>query len=343
MTETERLRQLLVGASRTFALTVPMLPSPLVEIVTLSYLLLRIADTIEDAYHWPKEQRLKMLEEFIIVLKQPANQAKAKIFAESFASGSCGLENAGHLEVLYQTPFIMEQFSKLAVCDISVVTEHITRTVREMQHWLGQLDENNQLNFQRLKQLTDYCYSVAGIVGEMLTTLFALHSYYLTKEQLLYLRTLEVGCATGLQLTNIIKDSFSDHREGRHYIPQEYLPFGQNDDPDKIIPIFTLAFRYLTQGIEYVRWLPVEEIGIRKSCLMPIVLAGATLDHLFKNREELYSGEDVKISRTKVYELLQQVDQVISDNWQIIQLWEQLTKIFNSADTKYTTIKPYLI
>jgi len=343
MTEAERLCQLLGGASRTFALTIPMLPPPLEKIVTLGYLLLRIADTIEDAYHWPKEQRLKMLEEFVVVLQQPANHLQAKKFAESFKGGSHGFENAGHLEVLRQTPFIMEQFNRLPVGDISVITEHITRTIREMQYWLGQHDKHNCLNLQQLKQLTDYCYSAAGIVGEMLTTLFSSHSPYITKEQLHYLRTLEVGYATGLQLTNIIKDSFRDHIEGRHYIPQEYLPFSPNANPDKIIPIFVFAYRHLIQGIGYVMWLPLEEIGIRKFCLVPIVLAGATLEHLFKNREELYSGEDVKISREEASALLQQVDQVINNNEQIIQLWEQLTETLNSTSTKSTVMKPYLI
>jgi cytochrome P450 len=120
-------------------------------------------------------------------------------------------------------------------------------------------DNHNSLSLRRLKQLDDYCYTVAGIVGEMLTTLFALYSPHIEEGRLLYLRTLEIGYAAGLQLTNIIKDSFRDHSEGRHYIPRQYLPVGPNDTSDIIIPILVYAYRHLIEGIEYVLGVPPED------------------------------------------------------------------------------------
>ena len=42
------LDQLLERTSRTFALSIPLLPEPARREVTLAYLLLRIADTLED-------------------------------------------------------------------------------------------------------------------------------------------------------------------------------------------------------------------------------------------------------------------------------------------------------
>ncbi len=320
----ERLHTMLVKASRTFALNIPKLPSPLEEAVTLGYLLFRNADTIEDAYLWPKEERVVELERFVELVNRPDDLALARDFAARYQDET-RIQDPNHVELLRETPFIMEQLIRLPTEYLQVIVEHVTRTARGMQAWVQSLDQNNGLALYRLKQLDDYCYTVAGIVGEMLTTLFALYSPLIEEARLLYLRTLEVGYAAGLQLTNIIKDSFRDNQEGRNYIPRQYLPLGPEDTSDRVVPILVYAYRHLVQGIEYVLGVPAEETGIRKFCLIPVVLAGATLDRLLQNRTELYSGADVKIAHTTVIELLNLVDQVVSDNGRIKQLWDQLT------------------
>lgn len=321
----DRLQTMLIGASRTFALNIPLLPSPLVETVTLGYLLFRNADTLEDAYLWQKERRIAELERFIQVVNQPKDKALARDFAARFQDEQ-QIQDPNHAELLRLTPFILDQLGELPADYVQVVTEHVTRTARGMQAWVETHDGQNKLSLLRLKQLEDYCYTVAGIVGEMLTTLFGLYSPRIQEGRLLYLRTLEIGFAAGLQLTNIIKDSFRDHQEGRHYIPQQYLPLGPGDTSDRIIPILVYAYRYLMQGVEYVLGVPAEETGIRKFCLVPIVLAGATLDRLLQDRSELYNGEDIKISRARVFELLNEADQVVDDDNLIQQLWNQLTQ-----------------
>jgi farnesyl-diphosphate farnesyltransferase len=331
----DRLQGLLIGASRTFALNIPKLPSPLVEAVTLGYLLFRNADTIEDAYLWPKEERVRELDRFIAVLQRPDDPDLAHAFAQRY-TGEELIANPNYVDLLRQTPFLMEQLHQLPPPYAQVIVEHVTRTAQGMQTWIERLDSRNTLSLSRLKQLDDYCYTVAGIVGEMLTTLFALYSPHIEEGRLLYLRTLEIGYAAGLQLTNIIKDSFRDHTEGRHYIPPEYLPLGPHDTSDRVIPILVYAYRHLVQGIEYVLGVPPEEDGIRKFCLIPVVLAAATLDRLLQHRADLYSGEDVKINRAKVFELLNEVDQVACDDNLIQQLWSTLTTSIASTSQRFT-------
>lgn len=333
----DRLHTLLLKTSRTFALNIPLLPSPLVESVTLGYLLFRNADTIEDAYLWSKERRVAELERFISVVSQPDQSELAHAFAATYEQEEL-IQDPSHTELLQQTPFLMDQLVQLPPSYTQVIIDHVTRTARGMQDWVLYHDNTNQLSLDRLKQLDDYCYTVAGIVGEMLTTLFALYSPHIEEGRLLYLRTLEIGYAAGLQLTNIIKDSFRDHKEGRHYIPQQYLPLNPDDTSDKIIPILYYAYKHLLEGIEYVLGVPAQEIGIRKFCLVPIVLAGATLDRLLQHRAALYSGDDVKINRRRVFELLNEIEEVVSDNQRIQSLWQQLTSPLVSASRRFSTI-----
>ena len=65
------LEQLLIATSRTFALSIPLLPEPTRREVTLAYLLFRIADTFEDAPSWPRAARIEALERFGRLLEQP--------------------------------------------------------------------------------------------------------------------------------------------------------------------------------------------------------------------------------------------------------------------------------
>jgi len=55
------LDDLLEKTSRTFALSIPMLPEPTRRHVGIAYLLFRIADTFEDAARWPRDRRLAAL------------------------------------------------------------------------------------------------------------------------------------------------------------------------------------------------------------------------------------------------------------------------------------------
>lgn len=334
----EQLQALLKKVSRTFALNILYLPSPLVEAVTISYLLFRIIDTIEDAYKLSKEERLRDLEEFMAIVKLPNNLTLVQRFAAKFVHEQ-RIENADYLKLLQQTPFIMEQLLELQSEHpgyIKVITEHVVRMAKGMQYWVSCYNEHYCLTLQNLKQLQDYCYTAAGIVGEMLTTLFGLYLSDLGEERLLYLHTLEIDFATGLQLTNIIKNSLQDQNEGRRYLPAPFLPAGPGDTSDRIIPILAYAYRYLIQGIEYTTCLPAEEKGIRKFCLIPVILAGATLNHLLKHRAELFTRDDLKISRLRVHKLLDQVDQVIDDNQQIREWWEQLTNPLKLASQQFT-------
>ena len=65
----ERLDELLLKTSRTFALSIPVLPQPTRREVTVAYLLFRIADTLEDATEWLSSRKLGELDAFGALLR----------------------------------------------------------------------------------------------------------------------------------------------------------------------------------------------------------------------------------------------------------------------------------
>src|SRR3990167_6069033 len=58
----DRIQELLLKTSRTFALVIPQLPQPTCREVSLAYLLFRVADTLEDAgARWERARQLEAL------------------------------------------------------------------------------------------------------------------------------------------------------------------------------------------------------------------------------------------------------------------------------------------
>jgi farnesyl-diphosphate farnesyltransferase len=319
----KRIDQLLGATSRTFALCIPMLPGPLRDSLGIGYLLLRNADSIEDAYRWPKQRRIQLLDQYAALLSkgspEPAGQFVASLEAEE------AIADRNHLALLEASPFLLEQLHLLPEPYVQTIRSHICRVIQRMQGWVASHDEKNRLQLLRLNQLDEYCYAVAGIVGELVTSLISLYRPTLGRTRLLLLRSLETACGAGLQLTNILKDVFRDHLEGRYYIPQEYLPFEDGRTPEGLKPIFAHAYRNLCLGMEYACVLPEDEVKLRKSILVPMLLAVATLRVLLEQVEGLLAGAEVKISRAKVAEILLLADRIAGENRAVEKAWHDLS------------------
>jgi farnesyl-diphosphate farnesyltransferase len=319
----EALETMLEAASRTFAINIPMLPGLLRDALTLGYLLLRNADTLEDAYRWPKERRMAELERLYALLGRPDDKA-AHDFAARF-QGETGINPGPDLDLLRQTPYLLAQLRRLPEAYALEILSHVARVVRRMHKWVGRHDESNRLQIERISQLDDYCYSVAGIVGELVTSLIALYRPALDRTRLLFLRTLETGVGAGLQLTNIIKDAFRDHLEGRDYIPPEYLPLDGRGSLERMKPMIAYAYRHLCLGVDYTCALPEPEVDIRKAVFVPLLLAAATLVHLLERIEDLFAGIEVKISRETVGSLLALAERSAADNRAVRRAWQEVS------------------
>ena len=81
---------ILPGVSRTFALTIPVLPERLSKVVTNAYLLCRIADTIEDDAALTDRQKTRFHDRFLAVIKGREDAgAFARELAPCCRPGSC--------------------------------------------------------------------------------------------------------------------------------------------------------------------------------------------------------------------------------------------------------------
>ncbi len=288
---------LLLDTSRTFALAIPLLPQPTYREVALGYLLFRMADTFEDAgIHWTKARRKQALAQFTELLAAPSESRAAELAAEWVSPPPS--DHAGYLELLAETPRVMRCFERLRPEAQRAVARHTARTARLMAEFVERSDTEGDLRLADLTELREYCYAVAGIVGEMLTDLFILGTPALEVSRD-YLAERAICFGEGLQLVNILKDSADDATEGRFFLPAAV---------DRA-EVFDLARRDLGQAAEYVREIQDKggPDGVVAFTALPVELARASLDRVQT------SGAGAKLTRPEVFEIHERVQSAIAE------------------------------
>ncbi|HEX6996967.1 MAG TPA: phytoene/squalene synthase family protein [Gammaproteobacteria bacterium] len=296
--------QILPGVSRTFALTIPVLPERLAEVVTNAYLLCRIADTIEDDVGLDNAQKSRFHERFIAVVEGSES-------AESFAADLTPLLSD---RVLPAERDLIENTAAVIRVTHGFLPEEraaLTRCVRVMCAGMPAFARNRSLKgLDDLDEMASYCYYVAGVVGEMLTELFILHCPELERHRERLMR-LAVSFGQGLQMTNILKDIWDDRSADACWLPRSV--FGQDGfslerlEDEHLSSSFRaglnhllgVAHAHLRNALEYTCLIPKREVGIRRFCLWAIGLAVLTLRKIHRN-PHFRSGAEVKVSRRTV-------------------------------------------
>lgn len=293
--------QALLAVSRTFALTIPELPQPLREVVGNSYLLCRIADTIEDEPALSEPRRAHLLEEFAGAV---AGRSPAEPFAAGLLPRLSDATAEGERDLVANAPLVLglthgfEPAQRAAIerC-IRVMTEGMSEFGGGVPDGLGTLDD-----------LDRYTYYVAGVVGEMITDLMCEYSAEIAKRRdRLYPLSRRFGC--GLQLVNILKDVWEDNRRGVCWLPRAV--FGADIDlssphsraeaafVEGLNTLVAVAREHLEAALEYTLLIPPRETGIRRFLLWTVGLAVLTLRRIHTN-PRFSSGEDVKVTRRDV-------------------------------------------
>jgi farnesyl-diphosphate farnesyltransferase len=317
--------RILPHVSRTFALTIPQLPAALRTPVTNAYLLCRIADTIEDEV-------------------EPA-VAATLVLQQRFVSVVCGREDADLLvrEVLPQLsartlPAERDLVQNMRrVVGITAGFDEpqriaIQRCLDIMCHGMHKFQLTASLRgLPRSTDLDDYCYYVAGVVGQMLTELFCSYSAEIRQHRT-ELHDLAVSFAQGLQMTNILKDVWEDRSRGACWLPQEvFTPFGI--DLERLGPgpdtrfdagmreLVGVAHVHLRNALAYTLLIPSKETGIRRFCLWAIGLAVLTLKRI-AHTPGFTSGTQVKVSHAAVGMTQLSTNVAVRSNWLLERLFD---------------------
>lgn len=284
-TSDARIQDLLTRTSRTFALAIPLLPARLRLQVSVAYLLLRVADTIEDAAHLSRAEKLVSLTKLEELLCHGVPDSLC--VSDWVPRPPCDDQDC--LELLDELPLVMATVNSMPTQARQTIVESICTSIRGMRHFLKAQATARDFELQNIDELRDYCYYVAGIVGEMLTRLFIIDVDRLGGvDRELSRRAKWFG--EGLQLVNILKDSNDDEMEGRRFVPKSV----------RRSAVFELARQDLEHASKYVTTLRQADApsGIVAFTELPLQLAWLTLECVEQG------GPGSKVPRTEVMRIL---------------------------------------
>ena len=251
--------------SRSFALTIPLIPNPLRDCISLAYLLCRVVDTVEDDALAPLVDRITWLSDFSFLSGSDFADldvllALKKRALELTSTGGSAADDIELLKVMDKAVNLLLSYDEeiqAVLCRALSIMSHgmssnLRRRLHEANHTVSDLDE-----------VDSYCYFVAGVVGEMLAELFVLHDREVDKKELL---ELAVSFGEGLQLTNILRDRARDATRGVSFIPAS--------SEEEVLEYVAITEGHLSDAIAFICSLSKKEsAGVRLFCFTNVVMA----------------------------------------------------------------------
>ncbi len=288
--------RILPEVSRSFALVIRCLPRGLDDGVMVSYLLCRIADTIEDSLR-PVAEKRRMLSGFAAAL----DGGRAELPPEREVP-------ATYRRLLRHVPEVLDCYRALDPEARPIIAARVREMCDGMSKWADR-------PIVTVPDQNDYCYYVAGLVGKLLTDLFVASGHVPERSKpLLDAHAVEFGLA--LQKVNIIRDVRADLEEDRCYWPAELMArqgldagsILRPENVDRAIKVMedliADQWAYLRAALRYITYLPATELRVRMFCAIPLFMAVATARFCQGNGDVFLSPRAVKIPSRMVRSII---------------------------------------
>ncbi len=258
--------QVLKDTSRTFYIPITFLKNDLKVSVAAAYLAMRAIDEIEDHEQLSNDVKFDLLSAISDLLKDTFNE---EAYQELLAPYAEQLPEVS-LRLADWLTFCPEESRKIVQASTS-----------EMAFGMAKWAKANWQVHTR-EELDDYTYYVAGLVGTMLSELWAWGADIQTD------RDLAIGYGRGLQAVNILRNQHEDMDErGVSFVPDGWT----RED------LFAYAEENLAKADLYMK--DINKRTVLLFCRLPLALAHKTLKAMQDGRE--------KITRTEVERTVEEV------------------------------------
>lgn len=293
-------KNVLKGVSRSFYLTLRLLPAPMRDAASLGYLLARTSDTLADTAAIPVAERLRCLDEFGQAVAHGGDVPRWRPAVLD------AVEDPRERWLLECSAAVFEGLEELPEGEADLVREVLAVIVSGQKLDLerfGAATGDAPIALPDEAALEDYAWRVAGCVGEFWTRLgFATldGNFSNASEAELLRRGRSYG--VGLQLVNILRDLPADLASGRCY-----LPVADPRDHEALMICHAewvgRAFRCVAEGRAYAGTLATRRL--RAATVLPSLIADQTLTQLQSATWETLQTR-IKIPRNAVYRALLQ-------------------------------------
>jgi farnesyl-diphosphate farnesyltransferase len=309
----ESLNALLKATSRSFYLTLRVLPAAVRPQIGLAYLLARTTDTVADTEILPVAQRLEALQK---LRERILGQSSAPLNFGALAQSQGEPAEKLLLERVEDALSELKEFSaadqKLIRDVLTTITSGQELDLKRFATARGDARPTGEIiALQTAAELDDYTYRVAGCVGEFWTKMCRAHLFPDARLDESQFITDGIRFGKGLQLVNILRDLPADLKNGRCYLPVEKLEplhllpetlFSPVNEK-KFLSLFhehlDKAESHLAAGWDYTNTIPFGQFRVRLACAWPILIGIRTIGKL-RAADVAGLRQRVKVSRGEV-------------------------------------------
>jgi len=220
------------------------------------------------------------------------------------------------MDLLTNTKRVFNVFDSLKENHQKQIIPSVSKMAKGMAHFQSRFQFGEITPLENEKDLEEYCYFVAGVVGEMLCNLFLQKLTSIPESAKAIMKENAVSFGLGLQMTNISKDVMADRDRGWSYIPKSLITangltvdeFHSGQSVEKNLQILENLLcktnGHLHDALKFTLAIPRTEISLRLFCVWPLWMAMKTVAALHNNPALLSSSAPVKISRSQVKRIL---------------------------------------
>lgn len=250
--------QVLKETSRTFYIPITFLKNDLKLSVAAAYLAMRAIDEIEDHENLSNDVKFDLL------------NATSELLKESFNAQAYEALLAPYVDQLPEVSLRLADW--LTFCPEGS-RKIVQASTSEMAFGMAKWAKANWQVHTR-EDLDDYTYYVAGLVGTMLSELWAWGADIQTD------RDLAIGYGRGLQAVNILRNQHEDMDErGVSFVPDDWT----RED------LFAYAEENLAKADLYMK--DINKRTVLLFCRLPLALAHKTLKAMQEGREKMSRAE----------------------------------------------------
>jgi len=291
--------------SRSFYLSIFLLPKKLRDPVSLGYLLARASDTIADTTELPIELRAEKLR---LLARGIQGEALGDAIVDLSSSLVPLQKNQSERALIETLQSCLDWLDQSEVHDreeVRAVLEKINRgQILDLERFR---DPKHVVALATAAQLDEYTYLVAGSAGEFWTRLCFWHVKKFAVRDETQMFELGKRYGMGLQLINILRDAGADLRAGRCYFPSDELAAAAMEpsqiirEPQRFRPIYRKWLEKAEQGMKagfnYAN--AIRNRRVRIATVLPALIGARTLA-LLKEAGATVLHRHIKVPRKEV-------------------------------------------
>ncbi|MFC5864042.1 phytoene/squalene synthase family protein [Acidicapsa dinghuensis] len=322
----ELLGPLLKGVSRSFYLTIRILPVGMRAPVGLAYLLARSADTIADTSLISPQKRMQLLLSLREQVNGVPDEIALRAIREEVATQQSDSKEKALLESLSSALTLLNDLNAADRESVRTIVNTLTEGMEFDLRNFPDESAGRVVALQELAELDRYTYLVAGCVGEFWTIMTARHVVRALRDSAEKMIDRGIRFGKALQYTNVLRDCGKDLRIGRCYLPETMLsshgltvndllsPGGSQLARPVLLELIREAMEHYRHAIDYITALSPWSIRLRLACLWPVAIGLNTLVLLAGNNRWLEPGHASKIRRKDVYRIMAASLPVVASN-----------------------------